>query len=311
MKRKMKIVATILCVAVIGAMAVGLTACNGGEKNILVISREDGSGTRDAFDGLVKNADNASLKKDANGNDYTSSPLVKSAEILSKTGDVITKVSSTKTAIGYISLGSLNDTVKAVSINGIVASAKTVLDGAYALKRPFVIVTSNSVAMTAATADFLKYLSSSEAQKIVTAEKYVEQASKTAYIAPTTALSDTIVIKGSTSIDKLMDGLIANYRSLGGAKVSDIVFEKDAQGSSYGLSAAKGDTTGNVIGMSSSAIKSADATSLNQITIALDAVAVIVNNNNSLTNITIAQLYDIYTGAITKYSQLSSATNEG
>lgn len=130
-------------------MVVGLTACNGGEKNILVISREDGSGTRDAFDGLILNEAGASLKKDASGNAYTSSPLVKSAEILSKTGDVITKVSSTKTAIGYISLGSLSNTVKAVSVNGIAASAETVLNGTYALKRPFVIVTSNSATMTA------------------------------------------------------------------------------------------------------------------------------------------------------------------
>lgn len=302
-----KSIIAIVCILLVAMLATtGLSACNNdGEKNILVISREDGSGTRDAFDGLIKNTEGASLKKDASGEGYSTSPIVKSAEILSKTGDVITKVSSTKTAIGYISLGSLNDSVKALAVNGVVASSQTVLDGTYALKRPFVIVTSNSVTLTAATADFMKYIASSNAQEIVKQNKYVEQASATAYIAPSKNLSGTIVIKGSTSVDPLMDELIANYLSIGGAKVSAIAFEKDAQGSSYGTSGAKNDTVGNVIGMSSSAIKSADAGALNQITIALDAVAIIVNNSNSLTNVTVAQLYDIYTGAITKYSQLA------
>lgn len=304
MKKSIIVTVCILLVAMLAT--IGLSACNNdGEKNILVISREDGSGTRDAFDGLIKNAEGASLKKDARGEMYSTSPIVKSAEILSKTGDVITKVSSTKTAIGYISLGSLNDSVKALAVNGVTASSQTVLDGTYALKRPFVIVTSNSVTFTAATADFMKYLASSNAQEIVKQNKYVEQASATAYIAPSENLSGTIVIKGSTSVDPLMDELIANYLSIGGAKVNAIAFEKDAQGSSYGTSGAKNDTVGNVIGMSSSAIKSADAGALNQITIALDAVAIIVNNGNSLTNETVAQLYDIYTGAITKYSHLA------
>lgn len=301
-----KSIIAIICIMLVAVFAaVGLTACNGGEKDILVISREDGSGTRDAFDGLIKNDAGATLKKDANGNEYETSPLVKSVEILSKTGDVITKVSSTKTAIGYISLGSLNDTVKAISVNGVSASSETVLDGTYALKRPFVIVTSNSTALTAATADFMRYLSSSNAQEIVVGQGYVEQASSTAYTAPEGAVSGTIVIKGSTSVDPLMDKLIADYRDIGGGKVGGVVFEKDAQGSSYGTSAAKNDTVGNVIGMSSSKIKDADAPLLNQFTVALDAVAIIVNKNNSVNNVTVSQLFDIYTGTITKYSQLA------
>lgn len=301
---KKKIIA-IICIMLVAVLAtVGLTACNHGEKDILVISREDGSGTRDAFDGLIKNAEGASLKKDADGNKYETSPIVKSAEILSKTGDVITKVAATKTAIGYISLGSLNDTVKALTVDGVTASAATVLDGSYKLKRPFVIVTSNSASITAATADFLKFLASSDAQVIVNADKYVTQASDTAYAAPAETLNGTVVIKGSTSVDPLMDDLIAKYLEIGGARVSQIAFEKDAQGSSHGISAAKADTVGNVIGMSSSAIKTADAGSLNQITIALDAVAIVVNNSNSLNNVTIEQLFGIYTGTITKYSQL-------
>ncbi len=304
MKNSMKIFATITCVfLLIATMMFGFTACNNGEKDILVVSRDATSGTRDAFDGLIKK-DGASLKKDANGVEYEASPIVKSAEILQKTGDVITKVSSTKTAIGYISLGSLNNTVKAVTVNGVEATAENVLNDTYKLKRPFVVVTTNSTTLTTATADFMKYLGSNDAQKIIVAEKYIEQASDTAYIAPTETLSGKIVIRGSSSMDELMNELIKDYRSIGGDKVLAIEFDKDAQGSSYGTSATKSDTTGNVIGMSSSAIKSADAGSLNQITIALDAVAIIVNNDNALKNVTVEQLFDIYTGAITKFSQV-------
>lgn len=303
-KMKRKSMAAILCIVLAFTLGVfGMTGCNDGEKDILVISRDATSGTRDAFDGLIKK-DGASLKKDANGNDYTASPIVKSAEFLSKTGDVITKVSATKTAMGYISLGSLDNTVKALSIGGVAATSENVLNGTYSLKRPFVVVTSNSVELTAATADFMNYLKSSDAQEIVV-EDYVEQASTVSYTAPDQALSGKIIIRGSSSMDALMDKLIQDYLSIGGAKVSEIEFDKDAQGSSFGTSAAKTDTVGNVIGMSSSSIKSADAPSLNQYTIALDAVVVIVNNSNTLANITIEQLFDVYTGNITKFSQLS------
>lgn len=219
MKRQFKIIMVVLCVCtLIGTVAVGLAGCKKGgdaEKDILVISREDGSGTRDAFDSLIKK-DGASLAKDAEGKKYTTSPFVKTVEMLSKTGDVKTKVSVTKTAIGYISLGSLDNTVKALTINGVVANSENVLNGTYLLKRPFVIVTSNSTTLTAATDDFIKYLKSTQAQTIVKAQKYVEQASTTTYAAPATAVTGTIYIKGSTSVDPLMDKLIAGYKTAGG-----------------------------------------------------------------------------------------------
>ena len=103
-----------------------------------------------------------------------------------------------------------------------------------------------------------------------------------------------------------MDGLIGKYKEINGNKVANVEFQKDCQGSSAGISAVKGDTAGNVIGLSSSAIKDADAPSMNHFNIALDAIAVIVNKNNELSDITISQLFDIYTGAIIKFSELSS-----
>nr|HPG92712.1 substrate-binding domain-containing protein [Clostridia bacterium] len=270
MKKFVKIMVIILALVISSSV---FMAC-GEEKDILVISREDGSGTRDAFDGLIKSDSGASLKKDAEGNSYTESPFVATTLFLSKTGDVITKVNQTKTAIGYISLGSLNDTVKALTVEGVEATAANVINGTYKLWRPFVIVTNNSVALTEATADFMTYLQSTQAQTIVSENKYVNVTATNTYTAPVQALSGVIVIKGSTSVDPLMAELIADYLSIGGAKVSGIDFQVDAQGSSHGIAAAKEDTTGNVIGMSSSAIKTADATELNQFDIAKDAVAI-------------------------------------
>lgn len=301
MKKFFMVIATVLC------LTVGLTsfaACNTTTTNdeILVVSRESGSGTRDAFDSLVKNEAGDSLSKKADGTKYDA--IVKTANIQNSTGNVMTKVSTVKNAIGYISLGSLNSTVKAITVNGIAANAENVLNGTYKLQRPFVIATNKKAVLTEATADFVKYLQSSRAQTIVTANKYVEQASKSTYVAPEKTISGKVVIKGSTSIDPLMDKLIADYQKIGGSKVKGVEFVKDAQGSSQGVTAAVEDTTGTVIGMSSSKIKDNYAPSLNQFNIALDAVAVIVNNSNSIENLTIANLYDIYTSAIKSFSNI-------
>jgi len=298
MKKFFMVIATVLC------LTVGLTsfaACQPNDE-ILVVSRESGSGTRDAFDSLIKNEAGDSLSKKADGTKYDA--IVKTANIQNSTGNVMTKVSTVKNAIGYISLGSLNSTVKAITVNGIAANAANVLNGTYKLQRPFVIATNKNAVLTEATADFVKYLQSSQAQAVVTSNKYVEQASKSTYVAPEKAISGRVVIKGSTSIDPLMDKLIADYQKIGGSKVNGVEFLKDAQGSSQGVTAAVEDTTGTVIGMSSSKIKDNYAPSLKQFNIALDAVAVIVNNSNSIKNLTIANLYDIYTGAIKSFSNI-------
>ncbi len=298
-----KISGIIMAVALLLCVCLGATAC-GGEKDILVISRDDSSGTRDAFDSLVKGENGATLKKDADGNEYETSPIVASAEKYAKTGDVLTKVSATASAIGYISLGSLNDTVKALKINGVVASAENVNNGSYGFWRPFVIVTKKGITPDEATADFVRFLNSTTAQEVVTGEKYIGIAKDIAYTAPESNLSGQIVIRGSTSVDPLMDKLIAKYKEIGGAKVSGVEFDKDAQGSSYGINAVRDDTKGNVIGMSSSAIKESVKEYVDEFDLAKDAVAVIVNKSNSLEDIKVSQLYDIYTGKTTKFSEL-------
>lgn len=301
MKKFNKIIVLILCL-VLGVTA--LIGCDD-EKDILVISRESGSGTRDGFDGLVKNAAGDSLAKKADGTLQPSNNFVETMDTQTSTANIRTKVSANKSAIGYISLGSLNDFVKAVSINGVVPSKVTVLDGTYAIKRPFVIMTKKDLALTAAAADFLKYLSSSTAQAIVDANGFVKQeiGKGGAYIASAVAISGTILVKGSSSMDDLMDELIADYNSKKGS-LNTCTINKNAIDSAAGRTDVKADTVGNIIGMSSSALGTADKALIDDFNIALDAIAVIVHKDNTITNLTIAQIFDIYTGVITKFSEI-------
>lgn len=305
MKKLIKILMVTLCIVL------GLTAfvgCSTGEKNIMVIGRESGSGTRDAFDGMIKNEAGDSLAKKADGTAQPTSIFAAEAEFLNSTSLVLTTVANNKTSIGYISLGSVNDTVNVLKVGGVTPSAATVLDNTYKLQRPFVIMTNKDVTLTDLTADFIDYLKSSTGQDIVDAEKYVKQADgKTgAYTSSLTGVaSGKVLLRGSTSVEPLMQKLVADYISKNSGKVTQSNFDMDAQGSSAGITDAKNDkTAGNVIGMSSSALKDTDKASLNSFNIALDAIAIITHKNNTLKDISIAQLFDIYTGKITKFSEI-------
>ena len=294
--------AILVIIALIVALTAILAAC-GGEKDIAVIARTSGSGTRDAFEAIVKSEDGTSLK-DAG--------LLKGALEQDKTSTVISLVASTETGIGYVSLGSVDDTVKVLKVEGVEATSANVLSGDYKMQRPFVIMTNKAITeageLTAATQDFLKFLRSTQAQEIVEEEGYVKQEEgATEYSAPAAALNGSISISGSTSVDPLMDKLIGKYKEIGGANVADIEISKNCQGTSHGISAVKADKTGNAIGLGSSAVKATDEGEISHFEIALDAIAVIVNPSNTLEDITIAQLFGIYTGSITKFSALSAA----
>ena len=298
MKTSKKVI--FVMIALVIALTAVLAAC-GGEKDISVIARTSGSGTRDAFESIVKSKDGTALK-DAG--------LMKGALEQDKTSTVISLVSSTKTGIGYVSLGSVDDSVKVLKVEGVEATAENVLSGDYKMQRPFVIMTSKAMGenLTAATRDFLAFLRSTQAQDVVEEEGYVRQdKGATEYTAPASAVSGTVSISGSTSVDPLMDKLIGKYKEIGGASVAGVEISKNCQGTSHGIAAVKADKTGNVIGLGSSAVKEADEAEIAHFEIALDAIAVIVNPENTLEDITIAQLFDIYTGKIVKFSALSAA----
>lgn len=298
MKTSKKVI--FVMIALVIALTAVLAAC-GGEKDIAVIARTSGSGTRDAFESIVKSEDGTALK-DAG--------LMKGALEQDKTSTVISLVSSTETGIGYVSLGSVDDSVKVLKVEGVEATAENVLSGDYKMQRPFVIMTSKAMGenLTAATKDFLAFLRSTQAQDVVEEEGYVRQdEGATEYTAPASAVSGTVSISGSTSVDPLMDKLIGKYKEIGGASVAGVEISKNCQGTSHGIAAVKADKTGNVIGLGSSAVKEADEAEIAHFEIALDAIAVIVNPENTLEDITIAQLFDIYTGKTVKFSALSAA----
>lgn len=299
MKRSKKVI--FIVVVLVLALTAILTAC--GEKNIAVIARTAGSGTRDAFESIVKAEDGTSLKE---------AGLMKGALEQDKTSTVISLVSSTPTGIGYVSLGSVDESVKVLQVEGVEATAENVLNGTYKMQRPFEIMTNRALTeaerLTPATQDFVKFLKSVQAQEIVAEEGYVKQEEgATEYDAPAQALSGSIAISGSTSVDPLMDKLIGAYKRIGGENVADVEISKNCQGTSHGISAVKADDAGNVIGLGSSAVKEADEAQISHFAIALDAIAVIVHPDNELQNVGIAQLFGIYTGAITKFSALSAA----
>lgn len=290
MKKGIKRIAMVAVVAIMAAVAcVSMLACNQ-EKDILVVTREASSGTREAFDKYVGIA---------------ASDVVSTAEEYSSTGNVREKVASTATAIGYISLASVDDSVKKLTVEGVEATYDNVRNGSYKISRPFLLLTGNGVELQPAAQDFFDYCMSKTAEAAINAEKGIttsDFAERKEYAVPEAVLSGTVVVKGSTSMEDMIKKLIAEYQKLGGDKVSGITFTTDFPGSGGGRTAAKEDTVGNVIGLASSAHADSGYT---EHTLCLDAVAVIVNkDNNDISDVDKDSLKAIYTGAVTKYSKI-------
>ena len=309
-----KILMAILSLALACGIGVAAVGC-GGSDAIVVCGREAASGTREAYDKVAANAAGDTLddySSEQNPDEAAEAGYVSGAQYFSSTGTLATKVAQTEGAIGYISLSSVDESVKALSVEGVAPSEATVLDGTYKIQRPFVFMWNKTVALTPVAQDFLNFLKSKTAQDVVKEEGGVSLTEGEArndegaidYTAPTAAPAGDkkIVVRGSTSMNDLMDALIGKYCELNSSWVKESDFDMSLQGSSTGREAVDKDTTGNVIGMASSA--EAEDTPRNYFNVALDAVAVVVNPANEISNITLAQLYDIYTGAITKWSEI-------
>lgn len=287
MKRKL---AAIVAATLSAITVFAFTGCANGSKNILVVCREAASGTREAFDKYVG---------------LTADELTSDKEEYSSTGNVREKVANTKTAIGYISLASVDDSVKALKVEGVEATEENVREGKYKIQRPFLLLTNKSVTLTPAAKDFFDYAMSKTAEAAIIKEKGITTAdfdTRKDYVVPADAISGTVILKGSTSMEDMIKYLVAEYKKLGGDKVSAVQFTFDFPGSSGGRTAAKEDTTGNVIGLASSA--KADA-AYTETTLCLDAVAVIVNkNNDKISDVNAQTLKDIYTGKIKKFEDI-------
>ncbi len=312
-KNMKKVLALLLAAAMtIGGFAL-LTACGESEKNITVVVREQGSGTREAFDKVVTDGTHFLEEKDADGKKVYNTTM--DAIQQTKTGTVLSSVAADANAIGYISLGSVNDSIRVVKVNGVFPTESTVLDGSYSIQRPFVLMTNASVTLTDRTADFMAYLKSDEAEAAAKAAGciFLTDPAKRANEGKTgievgsfekqAALpaGDKIIIRGSTSMEQFIMAAAKGYADSYGVKAEDI-FDIQLEGSSVGRSAAENDTKGNVIGLSSAAVDQED---LNNFNVCLDAVAVIVNKSNTdLTDLTLGQLYDIFSGKVKKFSEI-------
>ena len=281
--------AKILTLSLAAVMVFSLASCGGsssdtGDKDITVISREEGSGTRDAFTELT-----GVLKDDV---DRT----VDTAEISNSTSVVTQSVAGNDAAIGYISLGSLDDSVKAVKVDGVEASVDNVKSGDYKLQRPFNIVTKGEVAEL--PQDFINFIMSKDGQKIIEKEGYIA-ANENAGEYKASGLTGTITLAGSTSVSPVMEVLADKYKELN----SGVTIEIQQTGSGAGIQS----TIEGVcdIGMASRALEDDEASQgLTSQEIALDGIAVIVNTDNSVEDLTTDQIVKIFTGEITNWADV-------
>ena len=255
-------------------------------KTISVVTREEGSGTRDAFTELT----GVLVKDGSNKTDNTTT----SAVTINSTEAVITNVKDNEAAIGYISLGSLNDTVKALKIGGVEATADNVKSGDYAVSRPFNIAYKGE--LSEAAQDFVDYIMSSDGQKIVSDNGYVTVSENAAYSGKKP--SGKISVAGSSSVSPVMEKLAEAYQKVNtNAKV-----EIQTSDSSAGMQSAMGGTCD--IGMASRELKDEEKSALKVETIAKDGIAVIVNNANTCDDLTLDQVKSIYTGETTVWSDI-------
>lgn len=258
------------------------------EGPITVVSREDGSGTRGAFIELfgIEEKNDAGEKVDMTTED---------AEITNSTSVMMTTISGNSEAIGYISLGSLNDTVKAVKIDGAEASVATIKSGDYKIARPFNIATAEGVSEVAA--DFIKYIMSEDGQKVVEESGYISQGNEGAYEAA--GVSGKVVLAGSSSVTPVMEKLKEAYVAIN----PNVTIEVQQSDSTTGMTSAIEGVCD--IGMASRELKDSEIEAgLTPTVIAMDGIAVIVNNESPVAELTSDNVKAIFTGEVTDWEDV-------
>lgn len=282
-----KIIAAILTLTLAALMLAGCAKTASDE--ITVVSREDGSGTRGAFVELFKVE-----QKDSEGNkvDYT----LETADITNSTSVMMTSVAGNKNAIGYISLGSLNSTVKALKIDGAEASAENIKSGAYKIARPFNIAVGADVSEAARA--FISFIMSADGQKVIEASGYIAiDANAQAYVP--SAVSGKVAVSGSSSVTPVMEKLKEAYTAIN----PNAEIEVQQSDSSSGMANVKDGVCD--IGMASRELKDSELEAgLTPTAIAMDGIAVIVNNENPVAELTSEAVRMIFMGEITSWSEL-------
>ena len=299
---KMKKFIAVLSVATMAAgLAVGCGSSDSGSSDdksskgdwdssndITIVSREDGSGTRGAFIELF----GIEEKKDGEKVDMTTDD----AQITNSTSVMLTTVAGDDYAIGYVSLGSLNDSVKALKIDGAEATADNIENGSYKVSRPFNIAVKKDLDNEVAK-DFMAYIMSTEGQKIVSNEKYIPVSDVEAYAG--SKPSGKCVVGGSSSVSPLMEKLIEAYKKVN--PNADI--ELQTSDSTTGMtSTIEGSYD---IGMASRELKDDEASELEATVIATDGIAVIVNKANTADELSADKVKSIYVGDVSTWDEVS------
>ena len=298
-----KLLAMTLVVAMTGALAAGCgskseeTGAEGeGEQqtaewdasnDITVVSREDGSGTRGAFIELF-----GIEQKDENGNkvDHTT----EDANITNSTEVMMSTVAGNEYAIGYVSLGSLGDSVKAVKIDGAEATEENIKAGTYKVSRPFNIATKDEISDIAQ--DFINFILSEEGQKVVSENGYISLDDVKPY--ESNGATGKVVVAGSSSVTPVMEKLKEAYQKVNsGAEI-----ETNQSDSTTGMTSAMSGICD--IGMASRELKDEEAQELTSIVIATDGIAVIVNNDSPVEELTSDQVKAIFTGETVAWDEI-------
>jgi len=265
----------------LGTVSMLAAGCGGKQsEDITVVSREDGSGTRGAFVELFDMEE----EKDGEKVDLTT----EEAQITNSTSVVLTTVKEDEYAIGYISLGSLNDSVKALQIDGVSPSADTVKDGTYKISRPFQVVVKEDN-QNPAVENFMNFILSAEGQSVVEANGYIATNEGTAFASNNA--SGKIVVGGSSSVSPVMEKLIEAYKGVN----QKAEIELQTTDSTTGITET---ISGNYdIGIASRELKDTEtASGIKATVIAIDGIAIIVNKDNDIDGLSSDQVKSVYTG---------------
>lgn len=295
LKKFVAVAMSVMCLAgaAVGCGNKAATSTDGGStgtasKEISVISREDGSGTRGAFIELF-----GIEEKDASGKKVDNT--TEDANITSSTSVMMTTVAGNEAAIGYTSLGALNNTIKVLKVDGAEATAANVKSGTYKISRPFNIATKGTPSDVAQ--DFINFIMSTEGQKIVEDNGYISEGNKGAFTS--SKATGKVTVGGSSSVSPVMEKLIEAYKKVNTGAEFDFQ-ESDSTSGMTGAIEGKFD-----IGMASRELKDSEKSSgLTSQAIALDGIAVIVNTKNSIDSITSEQVKAIFTGETTDWSEV-------
>jgi len=290
-KRMKKVITIVISLILALAMFSGCTQTGFNQDTaITVISREEGSGTRGAFIELfeIEQKNSEGVKVDR---------TIATADINSSTGVVLASVAQNMYSIGYISLGSLNDTVKALQVDGADATVENIKSGTYKVSRPFNIAVKEGLSEVAQ--DFVNYILSKEGQAVVESAGYISALTGDSYsgIKP----SGTVTVAGSSSVTPVMEKLKEAYALLN----PNAVIEINQSDSTTGVNSAIEGICD--IGMASRTLKASEIEKgVTPIVIAIDGIAIIVNNENPLTGMTKDEVTKIYIGEITSWSEIGN-----